>query len=71
MKKLYFLGSFCFTLILFSFGCDTQSNSPLVGYDNIRWGSSIKNVMKYYPMIKEVYSDDSSIGIREFEQNDV
>jgi hypothetical protein len=71
MRNSYFLGPIFLTFIVFSFGCDAQSNSPLVGYDNIRWGSSIKNVMKYYPTIKEVYSDDSSIGIREFEQNDV
>jgi hypothetical protein len=71
VKKVYILRFSCFVFIIFSFGCNAQSNSLIVGYDNIGWGSRIQDVMKYYPTIKEVYSEDSSIGVRIFEEDNI
>jgi hypothetical protein len=57
--------------MLFAMEAFSQLSSPIIGYDKVQWGASIQSVIQVYPSIKELSSDDSAIGIREFTQHNV
>jgi hypothetical protein len=48
-----------------------QSNSPIIGYDRVVWGSSIQTVTRTYSGLRERSSENSSVGVREFAQVNV
>jgi hypothetical protein len=69
MKKAYFV---LFFSMVFSFGnLMGQSNSPIIGYDKVAWGSTIQVVTQNYPSIREITAENASLGVREFEQNNI
>jgi hypothetical protein len=68
MKK-----GFIFYIFLFgSVFVNAQANSgPIIGYDKLQWGASIQVFQQTYPSAREVSSDLSSIGVREFQQENI
>jgi hypothetical protein len=71
MKKVYFV--IYFAIIFFSNSAYLvgQSNSPVIGYDKVIWGSTVQTVTQTYSGLSEKKSENASVGVREFEQSDI
>ena len=65
-KDLFLIG-----LLLFSLNIYSQTNSPVIGYDKVLWGASIQTVTRAYPTIRETTSLDASVGVKEYNQENV
>jgi hypothetical protein len=51
---------------------NAQANSePIIGYDKLQWGASVQVFQQTYPSAREFSSDLSSIGVREFKQENI
>jgi hypothetical protein len=69
-KKLYIAFLWVFVLMPVRITAQTSS-TPIIGYDKLVWGSTIQEFTRAYPTAREISSDNSSVGVREFEQKDV
>jgi hypothetical protein len=69
MKKAFF--AMFFGIICSMGNVMAQANSPIIGYDKVPWGSDIQSVTQNYPSVREISSEDASLGIKEFEQTNV
>lgn len=66
MNRIFFIVLFIgFSSLLFG------QQSPIIGYDKMEWGTTVEAFQKMYPSAKEIPSEKSSIGVREFKQADV
>ena len=71
METINWKSLFTVAFIFSSVSLFSQTSSPIIGYDKIAWGATIQVVSQNYPGIKEIKSEEASLGIREFEQSNI
>jgi len=61
----------CYLIMFFAFLINIygqNNSSPIIGYNNMVWGTTINEFLRLYPNAKEDISGDADIGVREFDE---
>ena len=66
-KKIVLFIIFLFVV----FNVFSQTSTPIIGYDRVRWGATVQEVTQIYTTMREITSEDASLGVREFTQRNV